>query len=168
MEWFVENDRENRNTVRSVWNVPELEVDSFSVWEFPAGSGFAQGAPDSPLRFIVFMDLVICQLAKEGVGQSVKLPTHGFDCASPGLTVFADDTTILERTLLVQLRQSIVITEAVFDLAMLQIAGKKSVHTALRHNEPAMRAATLPIPAASEIHVYHRASSRGTSSRASA
>ena len=99
VEWFVENDRENRNTVRSVWNVPELEVESFSVWEFPAGSGFAQGAPDSPLRFIVFMDLVICQLAKEGVGQSVKLPTHGFDCASPGLTVFADDTTILERTL---------------------------------------------------------------------
>ena len=42
-------------------------------------SGFAQGAPDSPLRFIVFMDLVICQLAKEGLGQSVRLPTHGWD-----------------------------------------------------------------------------------------
>ena len=60
--------------------------------------GFPQGAAESPLLWILFYDMVLCQLRREDVGKSVILAGVAGEPVQAGLSAFADDTAFLERT----------------------------------------------------------------------
>ena len=74
---FMTADRGNRNSFRHGWE--ELRKREGNPSEtFEAIRGFPQGAAESPLLWIIFYDMVICQLKREGVGASVLTPgTYG-------------------------------------------------------------------------------------------
>ena len=64
VEFLKEGERRSANTVRSHWDGVLEEGISFP---FEAELGFTQGAPESPLLLIIFYDMIICQLVKQGV-----------------------------------------------------------------------------------------------------
>ena len=61
MEWFMEIGRRNRNLVKCLWE--PLGVNGGGV-EFEAKRGFAQGATESPLLWIIFYDMVLGAIMK--------------------------------------------------------------------------------------------------------
>jgi hypothetical protein len=70
-ELMMECERRNKNDVRTVWD-PILEVEDFL---FAAERGFVQGAAVSPLLWLLFYDMVLEELQREGVGESMKTDT---------------------------------------------------------------------------------------------
>jgi hypothetical protein len=101
---------------------------------FEAIRGFPQGAAESPLLWIIFYDMVTCQLKREGVGASVRTPgTYGQE-GHPGITVFADDTAFFENSA-VATQRSATIVEETLGLVCLRVAPAKSQHVVLAYTE---------------------------------
>ncbi len=98
---------------------------------FEAELGFTQGAAESPLLWIVFYDMVLDQLVREGVGQDIVTGACVGSGKGVGLEAFADDILLatLSRE---QCTNALRRTKAVLDLVGLRLAGHKSVHTAIR------------------------------------
>ena len=133
IELFSEIDRGNRNRVRTAgnWVQTDDDWDNPDAYTFTAESGFTQGATESPFLWVMFYDMVLAALQELGVGNSVRLGTHGFNSIDAGLIALADDTTILERTR-ADMQRSLGSLSRVLRLAHLQVAPEKSIHTALQ------------------------------------
>jgi hypothetical protein len=133
IELFSEIDRGNQNRVRTAgnWVQTDDDWDNPEAYTFTAESGFTQGATESPFLWVMFYDMVLAALQELGVGNSVRLGTHGFNSIEAGLIALADDTTILERTR-DAMQRSLGSLSRVLRLAHLQVAPEKSIHTALQ------------------------------------
>ncbi len=75
--------------------------------------------------------MVLSTLQSMGVGNSIRLGTHGFRSINAGLIALADDTTLLERTR-DAMQWSLNILSRVLRLTLLQVAPEKSIHAALQ------------------------------------
>ncbi len=133
IELFTEINRGNRNRVRTAGNWVQTDDNwaSDEAYAFAAECGFTQGATESPFLWVVFYDMVLSALQSTGVGNSVRLGTHGFRSINAGLIALVDDTILLERTR-DAMQRSLTILSRVLRLAMLQVAPEKSIHTALQ------------------------------------
>ena len=69
VEFLMELDRGNKNTVRTFWD----QFLEGSVAAFEAERGFAQGSADAPLLWIIFYDMVLCELERRGVGGDIRV-----------------------------------------------------------------------------------------------
>ena len=125
IEWFMECNRHNINRVRSGWEQLN-EREGRAQETFEAVRGFTQGATESPLLWIVFYDMVLSQLRKEGVGKSVERSTDGGTPGAGGLSAFADDTFFAENTAELAQRSARVFEETL-GLVSLKVAARKSL-----------------------------------------
>ena len=126
VDFVMELDRENTTAVRTFWDV-FLEG---SVEEFEAQRGLAQGSADAPLLWIIFYDMVICELIARGVGTGARVHSGTAVAVSSGLSTFADDTAIM-HTSWEGIQRSLQAVDSVLRVVMLRLAPEKSVHMAL-------------------------------------
>jgi hypothetical protein len=96
--WFTELDRCNRNTVRTIWRTEAPSGAEREPGEFDARRGFAQGAAEAPLLWLVFYDMVIHALKAAGVGRSVYLASNGVDGVWVPLLAYIADLALFSRT----------------------------------------------------------------------
>jgi hypothetical protein len=96
-ECFMDIGRRNSQLVKSFW---EPMGENGHGREFEAKRGFAQGATESPLLWIIFYDMVLCTIMKGGGGAVVRLATNGlqFDYGA-GLAAFMDDLMVSTRSM---------------------------------------------------------------------
>ena len=99
---------------------------------FPAERGFVQGSAISPLLWIVFYDMVICELDGRRVGSSATADTGVGNGGGGGLITFADDTTIVAATLAALQREADEVMR-VFRAVCLETAPQKSIHVPLMY-----------------------------------
>ena len=129
VEFLMHVDRGNTNWVRTGWEAMR-EREGRPQPRFESYRGVAQGAAESPLLWIIFFDMILSQLRKEGVGASTETSTADGTLTGWGLVAFADDTSFFETTpLLAQLSATIV--SAVLALVCLNIATHKSLQMSL-------------------------------------
>ena len=95
-----------------------------------------QGAAESPFLWILFYDMVLCQLRREDMGKSVTLSGEAGEQVQAGLSAFADDTAFLERTAAGAQRSALVVEE-VLALVCLKLAPAKSLHMAATYVDTA-------------------------------
>ncbi len=119
-------DRRNCNYTRTGWEALHKREGRAPV-TFGAERGFLQGAAESPLLWILFYDMVLCQMRREDVGKSVILSGVAGEPVQAGLSDFADDTAFLERTA-EEAQRSAAVVEAVLALVCLKLAPAKSLH----------------------------------------
>ena len=67
IEYLVHVDRGNTNWVRTGWEALRKE-EGRSQPRFESRRGMPQGAAESPLLWVVFFDMILSQLRREGVG----------------------------------------------------------------------------------------------------
>ena len=126
VELLMEVERRSLNDVRTAGD-PLLDPLDFL---FEAERGFVQGSAISPLLWTIFYDMVLCELSKRGVGDSVGSDTGlGFG-GGGGLVAFADDT-MLAAASLTRLQRDVTELSEVFQAVCLDTASNKSVHIPL-------------------------------------
>jgi hypothetical protein len=62
-----------------------------------AKQSYPQVAAESPLLWILFYDMVLCQLQREDVGKWLTLAVVAGEQMQAGLSAFADDAAFLSR-----------------------------------------------------------------------
>ena len=129
VEFFMEMDRNNRNSVRTFWD----EFLEGTVEAFEAQRGFAQGAAESPLLWDIFYDMVLEELDRQGVGRDILIDIGGACAGGQGLGAFADDTSIMTGTV-EEMQRALSVIALVLDLVLLRVAPEKSKHMALMWN----------------------------------
>jgi hypothetical protein len=125
--WFIELDRCNRNTVRTIWRTEAPSSADREPGEFEARRGFAQGAAEAPLLWLIFYDMVIAALKAAGVGRSVYLASNGVDGVWVPLLAYMDDLALLSRTT-VEMTVSLNATQNILRVVGLEVEPTKSVH----------------------------------------
>lgn len=130
IEWFTESDRDTCATVRTGWE-PYLRSKDHTIPVCWPRCGFTQGAPESPLLWNIFYDMIIAQLQREGVGQDVLLLNGAGSGESQGLGVFADDTAVWSRSS-ATMTSYLSVIQGVLELVGLRVAAHKSEHMCLR------------------------------------
>ena len=129
-EWFMAADRLSYNWVRTGWE-PLLEEANHPKMTFEAERGFTQGAAESPLLWIIFYDMVLDQLQREGVGQELVLGSDIGSGGGYGVEAFADDTLVAARSR-GRCSEVLAITRKVLSMVGLRLAAHKSVHLGVR------------------------------------
>jgi hypothetical protein len=130
IEWLMEADRHNINSVKTGWEAYLREQNKLPT-TFSAVTGFTQGAAESPLLWNLFYDMVLEQLAREGVGAEVTTGAAVGSGENLGLGGFADDTIIAMRQR-GRCSEALTTTKSTLDLAGLRLAPAKSIHIGLR------------------------------------
>jgi hypothetical protein len=131
VEFFMELDRGNSNEVRTIW---DSLLDGEQLC-FEALRGIAQGSSDAPLMWIIFYDMVLCELDASGVGSATSADIGWAAQVEGGVSVFADDTALTARTTQ-DMQRAVDTLDEILGAVMLSIAPEKSQHLALINPEP--------------------------------
>jgi hypothetical protein len=73
VEFLMHVDRGNTNWVRTGWEAMR-EREGRAQPRFESYRGVAQGAAESPFLWVIFFDMILSQLRKEGVGRPLRPP----------------------------------------------------------------------------------------------
>jgi hypothetical protein len=128
--WLTELDRCNRNTVRTIWRTEAPSGAEREPGEFEARRGFAQGAAEAPLLWLIFYDMVIHALtARRRVSGVVCIwhPTAGVGGVWVPLLAYMDDLALFSRTT-VEMTESLAVTPKKIRVVGLEVEPTKSVH----------------------------------------
>ena len=126
VEFLMELDRRNKNTVRTFWSAFTAD----SVAAFEALRGFPQGSADAPLLWIIFYDMVLTELERRGVGQEVRIDIGRACSRAGGVGAFADDTAVMAETI-PQLQRALEILHDVLRVVLLRLAPEKCYHMSM-------------------------------------
>ncbi len=107
--------------------------------DFEARRGFAQGATESPLLWIIFYDMVLCAILKGGGGSEVRLVSNSlhFDHGA-GLAAFMDDLMVSARSV-AGLKALIKLLDWVLTTVELALVETKTFHMGLQWMETSGR-----------------------------